>query len=196
MCVWRSTSPGVTYLPGRVDHLERGLGRDVGVDRGDPAARDRDVQAALAASARVDDLASSDRADRTASLVPSPAVACDSRTPRPLRGSSPARRGVRARSGRSRRARRPSSRASRTLATRFSGDSQSGGDGRSTSAIGQSPSCSPVGLEVEPQALRRSARSRPPRPRGTPAPAGRDRRRRATRSRRPERRPAAPSHSP
>ena len=51
----------MTYLPARVDHLKRGLGGDVVVDRGDAAVLDRDVQLALALSARVDHLAAADQ---------------------------------------------------------------------------------------------------------------------------------------
>ena len=48
-------------LAGRVDHVEGRLGRDVAVDGGDTAACDRDVEAALVAAARIDDVAAPDQ---------------------------------------------------------------------------------------------------------------------------------------
>ena len=54
MC--RSISPGVTIWPAASIDLERGVGRDVVVDGGNTAARDGDVEAALVAAARIDDV--------------------------------------------------------------------------------------------------------------------------------------------
>ena len=119
----------MTICPVASITLERGFSRDVAVDGGDPAARDRDVEPPLAPAAGVDDLAAADHQVEphrsTASsaariqverLEPQEAVVVD---PRP---------------------RHPSSRASATFAARFSGDSQSGEVGRTTTESGASPS--------------------------------------------------------
>ena len=59
MC--RSIEPRRDDLAGGVDHVERGVGRDVVVDGGDTAARHGDVEPALVAAARIDDLAAADQ---------------------------------------------------------------------------------------------------------------------------------------
>ena len=51
----------MTICPAASITLERGVGRDVAVDGGDAAAGDRDVEPALVAAARVDDLAAADQ---------------------------------------------------------------------------------------------------------------------------------------